>query len=358
MARRWSSAIAWVGCCGCGFDVPPASYLNGTELVMVRHAVELGPLAPERAGPTFVGIEDAPIAEVLPGDRLWLEAVVADVDGRVIPADELETLWLQCGFACERPWLDFADPLFDVRCAELDPHTTDDYCLLGTGDGRFELEVPEFGPYWALGSVTEHISFYGVVAWAGRRAEDCWAQRRGDQRDLDRCGFIEHRVAIGPQWPALAHAASLGVELPIDPAELPSWVLLQPANRVPRPPSLRIMVDGERVAEGVAPLPPIRVEPGATIGVVLSFDPVSQSIQQIVRPLSSEYQGWELIAERLYSRTETSGAIRHDEDGDPEDGLLFYQVDPDATAGTSRVLIIDSDDRGAADFVTLEFVIR
>src|SRR5690606_42112123 len=65
---------------------------------------------------------------------------------------------------------------------------------------------------------------------------------------------------------------------------------------------------------------------------------------------SSEYQGWELIAERLYSRTETSGAIRHDEDGDPEDGLLFYQVDPDATAGTSRVLIIDSDDRGAADF--------
>lgn len=349
--------VASIGCWSCGFDVPPANYIHGTELIMVRHAVELGPLFPERIGPTFVGMEEAPIAEVLPGDRLRLEAVVVDVEGRAIPATELETLWLQCGFSCERPWLTFADPTFDVPCAEEEPRTTDDYCLLGTGDGRFELEVPELGPHWGIDlyNIGPHMSLYGVVAWDGRPVEECWASRRGDRADLDGCGFIYQHVRIGPNWLAMTHAVSLGYKVPVDLAMIPEWVLWQPANRVPLPPELLVWAGGRQFAGGSLH-PPIPIEPGASIDVMLTFDPLSQSLQRTLQRLAPE--AWKLVDERLYTRTATSGAIRQREGYVFGHESLAYEVDPHATAGISRVLIIYADQRGAADFVTLEFEVQ
>jgi hypothetical protein len=280
-----------------------------------------------------------------------------------LPAAELETLWLQCGFSCDRPWLTYSDPIFDVPCTELEPYTTDDYCLLGIGDGGFELDVPELGHLWMVSTAFvfgPHISFYGVVAWDGRAAEDCWAARRGDQSELDGCGFIRHDVRIGPTWPASVHAASLGLDTPVVPSAIPAWILAQPANRIPLTPALTVWMDGELAASGVPPLPPIAATPGAHIEIALAFDPFSQSLQRRFQTLESmNYDAWRLVDELLYSRTETSGAIRSDNEVPVlGNGTLSYTVDPGATPGISRALIIFTDSREAGDLLTVEFEVQ
>jgi hypothetical protein len=351
---------------GCSLEVPPASYISKTELIMVRHSAELGPLYPERAGPTFTGMEAAPIAEVLPGDRVRLEAVVVDTDGIALPRAELETLWLQCGGSCDWHGLTFANSLYDVPCTELDPYTTDDYCMLGTGDGRFEFEVPELGPNWVFGvgdDMGAHTAVYGVVAWDGQSVEDCWAARRTDQRELDDCDFIYHNIALGPHYTAIIHAFSIGLgELDAEP---PSWLVAQPANRIPLPPAVSVSLDGIIAATGVPPLPPIQVEPGARIDIALTFDLFSQSLQRTLSSVDpATYDDWKLEDEILYSRTATSGAIRQTGANVPMvmpvvgDGSFGYEVDPSATTGSSRVLIIYGDHQKAADFLTLEFEVR
>ncbi|MFO7566217.1 MAG: hypothetical protein R6X02_26460 [Enhygromyxa sp.] len=363
MARRLASVVvvALLGCSNFEFEIPPASHINGTELIMVRHAVELGPLYPERAGPSFVGMDEAPIAEALPGDRVRLEAVVVEPDGRPIPAEELDTLWLQCGFSCVRPWLEFSDPLFDVPCSDLSDFTTRSICLLGSGDGRFEFEAPELGNVWWFdhSNMGANVLLYGVVAWHGRSAADCWASRRSDQAELDNCGFVYHRVPIGPYLPATIHAASVGIDSPVDPDTIPEWALWHPANRVPLPPALSVLTGGRRF-EGEAPLPPIPIEPGASIDVALAFDPLSQSLQRTLKSLSKDNQAWKLVDERLFLQTATSGPLRLLEVHGPmlNDAAVALEVDPSAAPGSSRLLLIYSDERGAADFVSLEFEVR
>jgi hypothetical protein len=353
---------------GCNSEVLPPSHINATEVLMVRHSVELGPLYPDRVGPTFVGMDKAPIAEVLPGDRLQLEPVVVDIDGVPLAPDELDTLWLQCGFSCFRPGLTFADPRFDEPCIDRDPYTTDDYCLLGTGDGRFEIEVPQLGDNWWFDLDLDygaHMSLYAVIAWDGRSAEDCWTARRTEGGPLDGCGFIYHDVEIGPYWTAMIHAASLGIDTPspFGGTTLPSWLTAHQANRVPLTPAVTVLVDGAMVATGVPPLPPIPIERGATFEVELTFDPLSQSLQRIFTPLDSSFTYWELVDERLYSTNATSGAIWKTGDDDDEEpvvgnGSFPYAVDPSARPGTSRVLIIYGDQLRARDFLSLEFDVR
>ncbi|WP_181233357.1 hypothetical protein [Enhygromyxa salina] len=81
---------------GCDSELRPSSYIESTEILTIHHEVELGPLHLDRVGPLIAG-DAKPIAEVLPGDQLRLEAVVVDLDGQRLPAHELETQWLQCG---------------------------------------------------------------------------------------------------------------------------------------------------------------------------------------------------------------------------------------------------------------------
>jgi hypothetical protein len=214
---------------GCGDELPPPSYIEATEIFTIRHGVEIGPLNPERVGPLIAGAA-GPIAEVLPGDRVRLEAVVVDIDGVRLAEHELETLWLQCGArpCVFLPWgIDLNSPGYDTRCDDLELYTTDDNCLLGTRAGAFEFTVPELGSGLSFGSFAydpfaPRINMMAVVAWDGRRATDCWDARRGDLSNLDRCGFIYHHVAIGPSWWAFAYAAQLGFEIgeQLDPAQL------------------------------------------------------------------------------------------------------------------------------------------
>jgi hypothetical protein len=261
-------------------------------------------------------------------------------------------------------------PAYDQPCDELDElggYTTDSYCLLGTGTGKFEFEVPQLGPYALPGgfgpgyeALGPLISMFAVVAWDGRRAQDCWNSRRGDLANLDRCGFIFHDVKLGPIWWVYGYAAQLGYELPyeIDPAAFPAQVFFQPANRIPRTPTLQIMIDGELATEGVPPFAPIPVGPGASIEVAFVFDPLSQLFQSQFEPLSSKtHNAFFVVPERLYSRTATSGSIVQRGDLAPVigDGSFYYEVDGLTDPGISRVLIGYRDERGANDVLTLEF---
>jgi hypothetical protein len=359
--HKWVAVWLVLGSLGCQAEPRPSSYIEITEIFTIRHEVEIGPLHPDRVGPLIEGY-DAPIAEILPGDRLRLEAVVVDTEGRRLPEHELETLWVQCGRGpCDQWWgvLGLSDWVFDVRCDALEVYTTDDFCVLGTGSGAFEFEIPELGPYVLYGN-PPWLSMFAVVAWDGRSAEDCWDSRRGDLTNLDRCGFIYHDVTIGPIWWLYGYATQLGFELPYegDPAVFPAAVFTQPANRIPKTPTLQIVIDGQEVAAGVPPFEPIPVDPGASIEVAFAFDPLSQLFQSSFKPLSYfPSNAFKVVPEQLISRTATSGAIIQRGALEPVigDGSFSYEVDALTEPGISRVLIGYRDGRGANDLVTLEF---
>jgi hypothetical protein len=345
---------------GCGIDIPPPSYVSVTEIAAVRHTVvELGPLHPERVGPLFAYDDEIPIAEILPGDRLLLDTIVIDVEGLPLAAENIETLWLQCGSGpCVRAAEGIEDAEFEVPCSALwmlGEYTTDSFCRLGTGSAQFEFEVPELGQEVVL---DPHMSFYGVVAWDGRHASDCWAQRRGDKAQLDRCGFIYHAVTVGPVWWLMQYADSIGLYTPYYSSQSPIAGFGQPANRIPRTPELTIFVDGELAAQGRPPLPAIDVPPGAEIEIRLAFDVSSQLSQGAIVPLDG--YSFEFVPEVVLSRTMTTGAIRRLGEELPVigDGHFDYAVDPAPPLGRSRVLIGYSDARGANDILTLEFEVE
>jgi hypothetical protein len=354
---------------GCGDALAPASHIETTEILTIRHEVEIGPLNPERVGPLIEGAEK-PIAEVLPGDLLRLEAVVVDTAGLQVDVDELETLWLQCGNGpCDDLYgngIDLHSELFSRRCDQLEDYTTDEYCLLGTGSGAFEFEVPELGPYalFNLGDsyfeIRPQFRFFGVVAWDGRTAEACWEARRGNLANLDGCGFIFDTLTIGPLWFAIQRAVELGFGniFDLDPAMFPSFLFSQPANRIPETPDLRVLVDDEQVAIGVPPFPPIPVGPGAKIEVEFAFDPLTQLFQSTFRPLEYDVpNAFEVARERLSTRTATSGAIvqRGNLGAVEDDGRFLYEVDAFPQPGISRILIIYRDNREGNDWLSLEF---
>lgn len=359
----WVAALV-ASAFGCSDELRPPSYIEATEILTIRHEVEIGPLNPERVGPLIKGAEK-PIAEVLPGDLLRLEAIVVDTEGVQLDVDELETLWLQCaGGPCESFYwngIDLHSEVFSRRCDQLDEYTTDEYCLLGTGSGTFEFEIPELGQRVLYGDGSRpQLSLFGVVSWGGRAVEACWDARRGDLYNLDRCGFIFHTVTIGPFWFVYRRAVELGLESlhDLDLAAIPSVVFSQPANRIPETPSLQVMVDDEQVASGVPPFPPIPVGPGAKIEVAFAFDPLTQLFQSTfaLLPLDMTYT-FVVSLERLTSRTATTGAIiqRGSLEVVEDDGSFHYEVDAFAEPGLSRVLIVYRDNREARDWLSLEF---
>jgi hypothetical protein len=349
---------------GCIEDPPPSSYVEVTEVFTVRHSVvELGPIAPARVGPLIAGY-DSPIAEVMPGDRLRLEVIVVDTEG--LRVTELETLWVQCGSGpCDLPgwgWGPWSldNPDYEVGCDERIVYTTDDFCLLGIGTDALEFVVPELGPEIARGYA--QIGLYGVVAWGGRRVEDCWSARRGERIDLDRCGFIHHSVPLGPVFLVYTRAFDLGLYVEyenVDFSAIPDGLLQQPANRIPKTPELEVRVDGEQVASGVPPFPLLRVEPGSSIEISFAFDPLTQLFQRYFLKVGydDEYDTFELASEKIYSRTATTGAIVQTGDFEPVegDGQFTYVVDEFAQPGISRIWIGYRDVRGGNDYLTVEF---
>jgi hypothetical protein len=348
----------------CGFDLPPPSYVTQTEIAAVRQTVELGPLFPSRAGPLFAYDDEIPIAEALPGDLALLDTIVIDVDGVRLPADEVETLWVQCGISpCERSYEGFAAEEFGVSCAELassSEYTTNSYCVLGSGGAQFEFVAPELAEEFFSGSIPSlgrRVNLYGVVAWGGRRAADCWAQRRADRAALDDCEFIEQNITYGPEWALFEHARMI-FDYPTPAVPSLDELLELPANRIPRAPELSISVDGELVAEGRPPLSTVAIQPGSEIEIGLTFDVTSQLVQGAFSFVTGGT--WEFEPELIHSRTLTTNAIRR---FGPElvlenDATFHYGVDESASPGVSRVLIGWRDTRRGNDILTVEFEIE
>ncbi len=347
---------------GCGFELPPASHVTQTQIAVVRPSVvELGPLDPARVGPKLAYADEIPIAEVLPGDRLLLDTVVIDADGVTLPADEVETLWLQCGAGpCQRTAAGYASAAFDVPCdtlSVLSTYTMDSYCRLGTGNAQFEFVVPELDYNIVM---DPRMRLYGIVAWDGRRVEDCWAERRGNRANFEGCGFIYQNITVGPQWWLLQYSESLGYYTGEDHPPIPDVLLDQAANRVPRAPELAITVDGEPTIEGRPPLDTVPVQPGALIEIVITFDVTSQLLQGTFSPLAEDEQTYGYSPELVFAWTLTTNAIQPDGPVGPlpDGGRFRYRVDPDAAPGISRVLIVYRDIRNAGDIRTVEFEVE
>ncbi|PRP92144.1 hypothetical protein ENSA5_50910 [Enhygromyxa salina] len=344
-------ALAAVAMVGCEFTIPAATYIHQTKLISVQGSVvELGPLNPGRVGVP----SEAPIAEPMPHDRFAFEATVIDPDRGQVPASELESVWFQCDpFNCGVSGVDRIGAVYDVRCEDIEDLTMDDPCRLGEGDGRFEFELPELGPLLAG---TRVAVYYGVIAWGGRSAEDCWTARRDRDELLERCGFIVRNVKVGPSWWLLAYGDSIGIESPIPIWEIPAAVYVQAANRTPRP-VIDVFIDGKVV--GVYPEQhEFEAAPGSTITLVPGYDPLEQFSQTffVARQDSETSRFWfqpgqELIVEFPY----TTGAVHavggFQFGGTPQD----FVVDEFADPGTSQIFLVYSDDRYGEGVARLNF---
>lgn len=326
--------------CGCEFRIPSPTYISQTKLISVKgEVVELGPLHPGRVGVPFA----APIAEAMPGDRFAFEVVVVDPDGEVLGPGEVESLWFQCGaFGCGLFDGAPAGLALDVPCDELDPPNLDMTCRLGEGDARFEFEVSDLAELIVLERVA---AFYGVIAWNGRSAEDCWADRQAANVELDGCAFTQRRVKIGPSWWMLAYAETIGIDSPIPIWQIPVAVYGQPANRTPSP-RIDVTIDGERIGS-YPETTQFTAKLGDSIHLDVEYDPLEQLTQfYFYARLSEESQtywfepGLEFMTDTVFT-TESIHVVG--------DEMFMVRrdlvVDEYAEPGSAQIFFVYADDR-------------
>jgi hypothetical protein len=355
-----SGALAGLGC---EFQISAASYIDQTRLIAVHgEVVELGPLNPGRVGLP----SDTPIAEPMPHDRFSFEAVVVDPDGERRPASALESIWFQCGaYNCDVAGFGAPpNPEYDRRCDEIEltefgELTMDDRCRIGEGDGHFEFDIPELGPLLAQVRVT---NYYGVIAWNGRSAEDCWATRRALDGLLDNCGFVIRSVKVGPSWWMLVYADQvLGIQTKIPIWQIPIAVYGQAANRTPQP-SVEVWIDGK--LDGTYPAKTqFGARPGALIGLTLVYDEFEQFSQTYFTAKSDadqEKYWFEPAAEFLTAVAHTTNTIHSTADVDVTQSFTQFEfiVDEYAGPGRSTIFLVNSDDRYAQGLIRLDFDIE
>jgi hypothetical protein len=339
--------------CGCEFGIPSPNYISETKLIAVRGEVaELGLLHPDRVGVPFA----APIAEAMPGDRFALEAVVVDAAGEVLGPGEVESIWFQCGaFACYLNGVKLDSPEFDLRCDELDLWTLDVPCRLGEGDARFEFEIGDL----AEGIVGNRVAdFYGVIAWDGRSAEDCWATRRAADADLDGCAFTQRSVKIGPSWWMLTYAESIGITSPIPLWQIPAGVYAQPANRTPSP-HIDVIVDGKLLGS-YPETTQFTARLGDSIALIAEFDQLQQTTQfYFYARLNEESQTWwftpalEFVTDTVF--TTESIHVAGDE---MFEQVRDFVVDEYAEPGSAQIYFVYADDRYGEGVARLDFEVE
>lgn len=352
---------------GCPFQIPAPTYIHQTRLISVKaEVVELGPLNPGRVGLP----SDAPIAEPMPHDRFSFEAVVVDPNGDQLPASELESIWFQCDayYGCyQLTSMPTPTSNFDQRCDALEPNelgepitlSMDTPCRIGEGDGRFEFVLPELGPYLAEVRVA---TYYGVIAWKGRSAEDCWATRRTRDALLDNCAFIKRRVKVGPSWWMLAYADEvLGIKTTIQIWEIPFAVYGQAANRTPSP-QVAVWID-DTLAGTYPDVASFSASPGALIELAPTYDEYEQFGQTyfVGHPAVGSDKHWfEPAVEFLSEIPHTTNAIHSTADIDSLDLLvpLEFVVDEYAEPGRSTIFLVHSDDRYGEGVVRLDFEVE
>lgn len=336
---------------GCEFRIPSPTYIGETKLISIQAEVtELGPLHPGRVGVPF----DAPIAEALPGDRFAFEAVVVNPDGEVLGPDAVQSLWFQCGVSdCGTNGLPLDAPELDVRCDELDLWTLDLPCLLGEGDSRFEFQVGELAEQIVAARVA---SFYGVIAWDGRSAADCWADRRAANTDLDGCGFVQRQVKIGPSWWMLAYAETIGIASPIPIWQIPAAVYAQPANRTPSP-RIDVTVDGELLGS-YPETTQFSAKLGDPIQLDVVYDPIEQLTQFYFFAIPHEETYWFEPAQEYVSDTVFTTESIHFAGVDTFVLQRDFLVDEYADPGNAQIFVVYADDRYGEGVARLDFEVE
>lgn len=338
---------------GCEFVIADWYYIDRPRVMGARiEVVEFNPLWSARLG--FDPI-DSPITEPMPGDRVRLEAMIVDGEGRELDPQTIDALWFQCGpDRCASPGgLRIG---LDSPCADLPDWTMDSGCKLGAG-GALEFVVPPIGQ---LTVFTRYSYFYVVAAVDdSRTAEDCWADRQRADVPLDGCVFADRELKVGPSWLLLVAAALAGLEQDIPVTEIPAPVFIQPANRVPALGSLSMSpVDGgagRTIDPGDGP---VLVRPGTHFRLTNgqwrpNFD---YQLYFVARetPTPDSYVFMPAV-EVLWIEWYTSGSLVRIDDG-VYGGPVELLIDEQAKPGTtSRLVVLWGDDRGSEEMRVIEF---
>ncbi|HVI02747.1 MAG TPA: hypothetical protein VM869_28810 [Enhygromyxa sp.] len=318
---------------GCEYDLDVAAEWEITRPRVITFRMELVEPAPIWLERLDSGVDDAPIAEALPGDRVRMVPLVVDGESRPQAPESIDAIWFQCT-ADEHSF----DCLSEVpRCDSLDAWTTDVGCELGRGRG-FEFTIPKLGP---LVFEERSMKLLGII---GRTpdadAERCRAGLVAGTSELSDCTLVEAPVAIGPRWVLQHVAVEVGLEPELPLYEIPYLAMLQPANRVQEP-GAPVWLDAE-TGEPLAESPP-QLRRGQR---VKTSGPIWADAQR--QPYASLWRSVLLADfENRGARYFASGPIWLTEVDVPR---LEFVVDEDARPGMVRVVVVVGDRRGGDPF--------
>jgi hypothetical protein len=329
---------------GCEYDLDVGAHwqISQPRVIAFRmEVVEPAPIWPDRlAG----NVSDGPIAEALPGDRVRLQPLVVDGEGRPQAPESIDAIWFQC--TAEVDFFGGGDCLVDVPPCELIDWMTDVGCELGRGRG-LEYTFPPLGPG---GFRDRSMKLLGIIGRTPEAdAERCRAGFLAGTGELSECTLVEAYVAIGPRWVLQHVGAEAGFEPELPLVEIPYLAMLQPANRAPAP-GLPVWLDTE-TKQPLQGSPP-RVRPGQRV------ETVGPSWSATDRQPYAYWQRATIVAgyESRGAGYFASGPIWFSiVDG----SALQFEVDEGAPAGLVRVVIIVGDERrgdtsGAIDMLVAE----
>jgi hypothetical protein len=336
---------------GCEFVIADWYYVDRTRVMGTRaYVVEFNPAWPQRIGFDPLG---PPITEPMPGDRLRLEAMIVDGEGRELDPETIDALWFQCGpdrCAGENGLV----PGGYAPCTALPEWTMDDRCELGSG-GAIEFVVPPVGQW----TVSVRYGYYYMVAAVddSRSAEDCWAARQKSVASLEGCLFADRELKVGPSWILLVEAALAGLSEDIPVTEIPAPAFGQTSNRIP----VLAPIPATSIEEDnffLIGTEPVQVRPGDRFTLVRPdwrplFDyQVYFAARQTPTPGSFVFVP---SVEVIWIEWYTSGSLVRLDDG-AVPGFVDLLIDEQAKPGTtSRLIVLWGDDRGAEDMRVIEF---
>ncbi len=347
------ASVGLLGLTSCEFVIADWYYIDRPRAMGTRaEVVELGPAWPQRIG--FDPLDPA-ITEPLPGDRLRLEPMIVDAEGREIDPETLDVLWFQCGpDRCVRTGQELLAGL-DTACADLPAWTMDSGCKLGAG-GAIEFVVPPIGQL----TVFARYGYYYMVAAVddSRTAKECWAARQRSNAPLTGCVFADRELKVGPSWVLLADAALAGLEQDIPVTEIPAPAFAQAANRVPALGSIPLTRESGELTILDADSGPIAVRPGERFVVQQPVWRPGYDYQVYFTAREAETMGVYVFlpaAELIWAEWYTSGSLVRLDTGD-QPGLVELLIDELAKPGTtSRLVVLWGDDRGSEGMRVFEF---
>jgi hypothetical protein len=321
--------------CEINLDVGKPNHIDHIRVLGFRiEVVELAPIWPERVS---LDPDDAPIVEALPGDRVQLSAMVVGADGRALPAEDFDAIWLQCaGDSCAG----------DLPACQDIEWTNESACRLGRG-GVLEFVAPPPGP-----SLPDAVGYMGIVANdEGADAEVCRQGLVAGTTALSKCTIVVGAGLMGPRWPMLHDAVMAGMDIGMPITEIPAAAFGQAANRAPAPgASSWFDLESDEPLEGS----PLRVHAGQQ---VVTKGPMWRSADHqsfVVAEAVIEHESYVFVdaVERVNLLYFTSGPLRSIErDGD----RVVIEVEEFADPGIAGVILVVGDNRLGLDFHFVEF---